>query len=93
MENKIYAGNLNFSVTEDELADAFAEFGNVNSVNIIYDKFTNQSKGFAFVEMENEEDAAAAINGLNGRSIKNRELKVSLAKAKEPRTSYNNNRY
>ncbi|MBN2651135.1 MAG: RNA-binding protein [Spirochaetales bacterium] len=89
MENKIYAGNLNFSLTEDELGDAFAEFGNVNSVNIIMDRFTNQSKGFAFIEMESEEEAAAAINGLNGRSLKNRELKVSIAKARAPRPQYN----
>lgn len=89
MNNKIYVGNLNFSLTEDELADAFAQFGNVNNVNIIYDKFTNQSKGFGFVEMETEENASEAINQLNGSSLKGREMRVSIAKARAPRPQYN----
>lgn len=85
MSTKIYAGNLNFTITEDELADVFAEFGNVVDVNIIYDKYSNQSKGFGFIEMENADDTNSAIEGLNGRDVKGRELRVSLAKPRAPR--------
>jgi RNA recognition motif-containing protein len=92
MSNKIYVGNLNFTATENELADVFAEFGNVNDATIIFDKFTNRSKGFGFVEMETAEDAAAAIEALNGKEFKGREMRVNEAVSK-PQNRRDNYRY
>ncbi|MFO1349366.1 MAG: RNA-binding protein [Gammaproteobacteria bacterium] len=79
----IYVGNLPYGVTEDELRAAFAEFGEVSSVNVITDKFTGQSKGFAFVEMPNNADADKAIKALNEKMLKGRKMTVNQAK---PRT-------
>ncbi len=76
----IYAGNLDHSVTEDDLKDAFSEFGNVSSVNIIKDRSSGQSKGFGFVEMPNDSEADKAMNALSGSQLKDREIKVSQAK-------------
>lgn len=88
MSNKLYAGNLNFNITEDELADVFAEFGNVVDVHIVFDRYTNRSKGFGFVEMETAEEAQAAIAGLEGKEVMNREIRVSEAKPRAPRPQY-----
>ncbi|MCB2221660.1 MAG: RNA-binding protein [Bacteroidetes bacterium] len=85
----IYVGNLSFKVDENELRDAFEEYGSVSSVKIITDKFTGRSKGFAFVEMDNDSDAENAIEGLNGKSIDNRNISVSVAREKRE----NNRRY
>ena len=79
----IYVGNLAYSVTESDLKEAFSEFGEVTSVNLVTDKFSGQSKGFGFVEMPNNSEADAAIKGLNERAIKGRNIKVNQAK---PRT-------
>lgn len=79
----IYIGNISRDLSEDELRDAFAEFGQVSSVNIIKDKFTGEYRGFAFVEMPVKEEAEAAISGLNGRELKGRALNVNEAR---PRT-------
>lgn len=79
----IYVGNLAYSVTESDLKEAFSEFGEVTSVNLVMDKFSGQSKGFGFVEMPNNSEADAAIKGLNERAIKGRNIKVNQAK---PRT-------
>lgn len=76
----IYAGNLDHSVTEDDLKDAFSEFGDVSSVNIIKDRSSGQSKGFGFVEMPNDSEADKAMEALNGSQLKGREIKVSQAK-------------
>jgi len=76
----IYVGNLDHSVTEDDLKDAFSEFGDVSSVNIITDRSSGQSKGFGFVEMPNDSEADKAMNALNGSQLKDREIKVSQAK-------------
>jgi RNA recognition motif-containing protein len=81
----IYVGNLAYSVTESELKDAFAEFGEVSSVAIITDKFSGQSKGFGFVEMPNNSEADAAIKALNESSIKGRNIKVNPAKPRGER--------
>ena len=75
----IYVGNLAYSVTEDELRDAFAEFGEVSSVNIIMDKFSGQSKGFGFVEMPSNSEADQAIKNLNGKFIEGQNIKVNHA--------------
>ncbi len=82
----IYVRNLNFSLTEDELRQVFAQFGAVDSVKIIKDKFTGRAKGFGFVEMPNEEEGNAAIEKLNGTDVKGRNMFVDKAnppKAKE----------
>lgn len=82
----IYVRNLNFSLTEDELRQVFAQFGTVDSVKIIKDKFTGRAKGFGFVEMPNESEGNAAIEKLNGTDVKGRNMFVDKAnppKAKE----------
>ena len=79
----IYVGNLSFEVTEEELREAFEEFGEVASVNIIKDKFSGRSRGFGFVEMPANEEAKAAIDGLNGKDMKGRPLNINEAR---PRT-------
>ena len=76
----IYVGNLSYEVEEYDLKGIFEEYGKVNSVRVIMDKFTGRSKGFAFVEMENKEEAEKAINGLNGGSLVERKLVVNEAR-------------
>ncbi len=79
----IYIGNISRDLSEDELREAFAGFGQVSSVNIIKDKFTGEYRGFAFVEMPVKEEAEAAISALNGKELKGRALNVNEAR---PRT-------
>lgn len=81
----IYVGNLPYAITEDDLNDAFSEFGEVASVSIIKDKFSGQSKGFGFVEMPNDNEAEEAIEALNERDLKGRNLRVNQAKPREER--------
>ena len=78
----IYVGNLPRSTGEAELRKAFEAHGEVSSVAIIMDKFSNESRGFGFVEMPNEAHGQAAINGLNGQNLGGRNLTVNLAKPK-----------
>jgi len=77
---KIYVGNLSFNVTEEELRTEFAALGKVESVNIITDRDTGRSKGFAFIEMPSVTEGQAAIAKLNGKTMKDRTLTVSPAK-------------
>ena len=77
---KIYAGNLSFDVTEEDLRTEFAAFGKVDSVSVITDKYSGRSKGFAFVEMPSVSEGQAAITALNGKALKNRTLTVSGAR-------------
>ncbi len=79
----IYVGNLPFTASEDEVRQAFAAYGTVSSVAIIKDRETGQSRGFAFVEMPNNEEGTAAINNLNGKPLKGRALKVNEARPRE----------
>ncbi|MGD9033648.1 MAG: RNA-binding protein [Deltaproteobacteria bacterium] len=79
----IYIGNLSYEVTEEDLQQAFEAFGQVESVNIIKDKFSGRSKGFGFVEMPDKANAQSAINELNGKELKGRALNVNEAR---PRT-------
>lgn len=79
----IYIGNLSFKTTEDELRQAFEGFGEVSSVNIITDKFSGESRGFAFVEMTDKDAGMAAISGLNGQEMGGRTLKVNEARPRE----------
>jgi len=76
----IYIGNLSYEVTEEDLKQAFEAFGEVESVKIIQDKYTNRSKGFGFVEMPDNADAQSAINDLNDTELKGRTLKVNEAR-------------
>ncbi len=86
MESKLYVGNLPYSTTEDELRNLFSQAGTVTSVALIKDRDTGQSKGFAFVEMSNQVEAEKAISMFNGRSMGQREMKVSLARPREERS-------
>ena len=79
----IYVGNLPFTASEDEIRQAFAAYGTVSSVAIIKDRETGQSRGFAFVEMPNNEEGTAAINNMNGKPLKGRALKVNEARPRE----------
>lgn len=76
----IYVGNLSYELTEEELRQAFEQFGRVNSVSILKDRYTGQSRGFGFVEMPAKAEAQAAIDGLNGKDLKGRALKVNEAR-------------
>lgn len=82
MSSKLYVGNLAFSITEDQLREAFSKFGNVESVKIVTDE-TGRSKGFGFVEMSTDEEADKAVKGLNGTELFGRAVKVDLARPKE----------
>jgi RNA recognition motif-containing protein len=81
----IYCGNLAYGVTEDDLRTAFAEYGEVTSVNVITDKFSGQSKGFGFVEMAENSEADAAIKALNDTALGGRNIRVNQAKPREDR--------
>lgn len=85
MSKKIYVGNLSYKTAEDSLGDLFAQYGQVNSVKIIFDRETNRSKGFGFVEMEEAEAAEAAISELNNREFDGRNLRVNEAVERERR--------
>src|SRR5574339_156303 len=85
MESKLYVGNLAYSTTEDDLRSLFAQAGTVTSVALIKDRDSGQSKGFAFVEMGNQAEAEKAISMFNGTQMKDRELKVNLARPREER--------
>jgi len=81
----MYVGNLAFTVTEEDLTEAFSVFGTIAGVNIIKDRFTGQSKGFGFVEMPDNSEADKAIKALNGSQLKDRDIKVNQAKPKSDR--------
>lgn len=81
----IYAGNLSYQMTEDELREAFEAYGAVDSARIITDRDTGRSKGFGFVEMSDDSQAQAAIDALNGSDAGGRSLKVNEARPREDR--------
>lgn len=81
----IYVGNLPYQLTEDELREAFLQFGDVSSVKIISDRDTGRSKGFGFVEMDVQAEAEEAIKQLDGTPLKGRNLKVNQARPKTER--------
>jgi RNA recognition motif-containing protein len=78
----IYVGNLSWEVTEEDLRKAFEGFGQIESVNIIKDKYSGRSKGFGFVEMSGKAEAHSAIDGLNGKDLKGRTIKVDKARSR-----------
>jgi RNA recognition motif-containing protein len=85
MSKKLYVGNLSYSTSNSELEQMFAQFGTVNSAQIIEDRLTGRSKGFGFVEMSSDEEAQSAIKGLNGRVNDGRSLTVNEARPREDR--------
>ncbi len=85
MAMKLYVGNLSYDTTEDGLNAKFSEHGSIESVNLIVDRDSGRSKGFAFVEMADDNEAKAAIEALNGAEIDGRTIKVSEAKPQERR--------
>jgi RNA recognition motif-containing protein len=85
MANKLFVGSMSYSVNDDELNDAFAAFGTVVSAKVIMDRETGRSKGFGFVEMSTDEEAQAAIKGLDGKEIGGRAVAVSEARPQENR--------
>jgi len=86
MSKKLYVGNLAFQTTSQDLQQLFAQAGTVESASVIEDRDTGQSKGFAFVEMSTEEEAAAAIEQFNGKEVAGRALKVNEARPRENRS-------
>ena len=85
MGNKLYVGNLAYSVRDENLNDAFAQFGTVTSAKVMMDRDTGRSKGFGFVEMGSDAEAQAAINGMNGQSLDGRAVVVNEARPREDR--------
>ena len=85
MATKLFVGNLSFNTTENDLLDMFKQAGTVSSCELIMDKFTNKSRGFAFVTMGTQEEATAAITQLNGKEVDGRALTVNEARPREER--------
>ncbi|HGJ66800.1 TPA: RNA-binding protein [bacterium] len=85
MAKKLYVGNLIFGMTDSELKEAFAEFGEVVSAVVIKDRVSGRSKGFGFVEFANEDDAIKAKSALNGKELKGREVRIDDAKEQTDR--------
>jgi RNA recognition motif-containing protein len=85
--NKLYVGNLAYSVRDQDLQDAFSQFGAVSSAKVMMDRDTGRSKGFGFVEMGSDPEAQAAINGMNGQSLSGRAIVVNEARPREERPS------
>jgi len=85
MGNKLYVGNLAYSVRDEDLSQAFAQFGTVSSAKVMMDRDTGRSKGFGFVEMGTDAEAQAAISGMNGQALDGRALVVNEARPREER--------
>lgn len=82
---KIYVGNLSYDTTDTTLRTLFTPYGSIASATVIMDRDTNRSRGFGFVEMDNDAEAMAAISALNGKNVDGRNLTVNEARAREPR--------
>ncbi len=85
MAKKIYVGNLPYTTDDDSLSEMFSQHGSVSSASVIKDRYTGQSRGFGFVEMPDDSEAAAAIEALNGLQMDGRSLVVNEARPREPR--------
>jgi RNA recognition motif-containing protein len=93
MGNKLYVGNLSYNVRDDDLQQAFAQYGTVSSAKVMMDRDTGRSKGFGFVEMGSDPEAQAAINGMNGQALDGRAIVVNEARPREERPGgYGGNR-
>ena len=86
MNTKLFVGNLSFDVTENDLQDAFVAFGPVSEINLMTDRSTGRSRGFAFVTMATPEGAQAAVQGMAGKDLKGRALTVNEARPREERS-------
>jgi RNA recognition motif-containing protein len=84
-ESKLFVGNLSWNTSENDLANAFGEFGSVGSAKIITDRETGRSRGFGFVEMGSSGEAQAAIEGLSGRELDGRAIQVNIARPRQDR--------
>ncbi len=82
MNNKLFIGNLAYTVTSENLAELFEQFGQVVSCNIATDRDTGRPRGFGFVEMQSQQEAEAAIGGLNGKDLNGRQISVSISQPK-----------
>jgi RNA recognition motif-containing protein len=87
MNNKLFVGNLAYSINDDDLLQLFATYGEVTSCKIATDRETGRARGFAFVEMQSQAQAEAAIKGLNGREVSGRQISVNVSQPKAPRSS------
>jgi len=85
MSNKLYVGNLAYSVRDDDLQQQFTAFGHVQSAKVMMERDTGRSKGFGFVEMSSSDEAEAAIRGMHGKNMSGRDLTVTVARPMEPR--------
>ncbi len=92
MGNKLYVGNLSFSVDSSQLTELFSQFGKVSSSNVILDRDTGRSKGFAFIEMSAASEAQDVIEKLNGQDLSGRAMRISEAKPQETHRSSGSNR-
>jgi RNA recognition motif-containing protein len=88
----IYVGNLSYEITQEDLQQAFEGFGQVESVKVIKDNYSGRSKGFGFVEMPDSAEGNSAIDGLNGKELKGRALKVDKARPRSEDRGYGGNR-
>ncbi|MBN9404034.1 MAG: RNA-binding protein [Burkholderiales bacterium] len=86
MENRLYVGNLSYSMRDENLQERFSAFGQVSSAKVMMDRDSGRSKGFGFVEMSTPAEAQVAIQGLNGKEVDGRALTVNLARPMEPRS-------
>lgn len=89
----IYVGNLDYEITQEDLNEVFAEYGTVKRVHLPTDRETGRKRGFGFVEMETEDEEAAAISALDGAEWMGRSLRVNKARPREPRSSGGGRRY
>lgn len=85
MATKLFVGSLPYSTTDDQLSEIFSEAGTVVSAKVIFDRETNRSKGFGFVEMSSDDEAKAAIDKLNGKEVEGRTIVVNEARPREER--------
>ena len=85
MGNKLYVGNLAYSIRDEDLQQAFAQYGTVTSAKVMMDRDTGRSKGFGFVEMASDAEAQAGINGMNGQALEGRAIVVNEARPREER--------
>ena len=85
MSNKLFVGNLSYSIQDSDLQEQFSSFGQVQSAMVIIERETGRSKGFGFVEMSSSQEAEAAVRGMNGKSLGGRDVNVNIARQMESR--------